>query len=177
MGSKLTVRHHQSLAANEDLLDAGAGVTEIDQNPVAELPDGCLLLTFANPNVVRPNGTSKLSPRRIKSLIEYMCAHLVDPITTDQLAVISCMSRFHFVRAFHATLGTTPHQYLIRLRMERARTLLTDTTLPIGKVARRVGYKSQSHFGARFHSLFGCTPTAYRKAIYNLPNNKCATLR
>lgn len=147
-------------AKDEELLDNDPSVDEIDPNSLTEQLSEPLLLTYANQVV--EHSTIRLSPGRIKEVIEYMAAHLADPITTDQLAEKSCMSRFHFVRSFHTLTGITPHQYMIHLRMEQACTLLKETLLPIGEIAGHVGYKNQSHFSAQFRGLFGYTPTAYR---------------
>jgi AraC-like DNA-binding protein len=73
------------------------------------------------------------------------------------------LSAFHFARLFKAATGDSPFQFVTRTRMERAKELLRKTRLPISDIAERVGYQQPSHFSARFRSVLGRRPDAYRK--------------
>jgi AraC family transcriptional regulator len=72
------------------------------------------------------------------------------------------MSPYHFGRKFKQSTGQSPHNYIARCRIERAKTLLVEAKLPISDVAFEVGYKSQSHFTVCFGRLAGVTPAAFR---------------
>ena len=72
------------------------------------------------------------------------------------------MSTFHFAREFKRATGTTPHQHLIKFRVERAKALLADSRLPLAEVGLRTGFSHQSHFTRLFHRLTGTTPQSYR---------------
>jgi AraC family transcriptional regulator len=61
-------------------------------------------------------------------------------------------------------MSVTPHVYLANLRLERARKLLTNTSLPISEISASVGYQSQSHFTKIFKSVTGLPPRLYREA-------------
>ena len=72
------------------------------------------------------------------------------------------MSEFHFSRAFKKTTGLSPSQYMIRLRMDKARQLLRETQKSAMEVALDVGYSSPSHFAQIFRREVGVTPSQYR---------------
>lgn len=66
---------------------------------------------------------------------------LTDPICLDDLARIANMSKFHFLRAFKATYGTTPHDLLTRLRLDLARSLLVTSRMSVAEVCVEVGFR------------------------------------
>lgn len=63
---------------------------------------------------------------------------------------------------FKAETGFTPIDYLIRLRMSRAKQFLSNTDLPISVIAAKVGYEDIYYFSNAFHKACGCSPTVYR---------------
>ena len=73
------------------------------------------------------------------------------------------LSTYHFVRAFKQATGETPHQYLLKSRVERAKQLLAETELPLAEISYLVGSNSQSHFTASFRRLARLTPKTYRQ--------------
>jgi AraC family transcriptional regulator len=75
------------------------------------------------------------------------------------------MSSFHFAREFKKATGTTPHQYLIRFRVEKAKSLLVDRDLPLVEVGLRAGFSHQSHFTRLFRRITGTTPHLFRTAL------------
>lgn len=95
--------------------------------------------------------------------ITYMKDNIEENITLDMLGEISGYSPIHIRRLFCRDTMLTPHEYMERLRMGRARDLLLDTELPVNQIASACGYSSESHFQMLFKKLNGCTPGAYRK--------------
>lgn len=79
------------------------------------------------------------------------------------LAAIAGYSTSHFLRQFRAATGSTPHQFVQRQRLIRARELLSRTRQPLTKIALECGYASQSHFGTKFLHATGMTPRQYRE--------------
>ena len=79
-----------------------------------------------------------------------------------ELAHVAGMSNFHFAREFKRTTGTTPHQYLIKVRVERAKALLANNELPLTEVSLSSGFSHQSHFTRLFRKVTGTTPHSYR---------------
>lgn len=83
-------------------------------------------------------------------------------LALPELARECSLSAFHLHRTFAAVYGLTPQQYRRRARLERAQSLLRETSLPIGEVARRVGFEDFSAFTRSFGQLFGETPGSFR---------------
>ena len=82
------------------------------------------------------------------------------------LAAISkeaCLSRYHFLRLFRDTFDTTPHQYLIQRRIEKAKELLRWNELSVTDVCFEVGFQSLGSFSALFRRCVGTPPVTYRK--------------
>ena len=100
-----------------------------------------------------------------RHLVEFIEAHLADPLTLGQLAGMCALSEYHFARMFRESFGLPPHQYLLARRMEQARRLLRQTERPLGDVALACGFASASHFSNRFRQVMGATPGEYRQAL------------
>lgn len=87
---------------------------------------------------------------------------LAERLRIDDLATLVGLSPSRFAHLFRQSLGTSPLHYLRELRIERARLLLKDTTLPVGEVMRQIGCTDASHFSRDFHARCGVAPRAYR---------------
>ncbi|WP_394002466.1 helix-turn-helix domain-containing protein [Luteimonas sp. WGS1318] len=98
--------------------------------------------------------------RRAQDLLR---ANLAGRVTLAELAGVCELSIRHFTRAFRASTGTSPHGWLMRLRVERARDLLVDRHVPLGELALACGFADQSHFTRVFHQHLGMSPGAYRR--------------
>ena len=103
-----------------------------------------------------------LSGRRLRRVLSYIEENHGRDLTLEDLAGEASMSTFHFAREFKRATGTTPHQHLIRLRVERAKALLAESRLPLAEVGLRTGFSHQSHFTRLFRRLTGTTPQSYR---------------
>ena len=84
------------------------------------------------------------------------------PLDLDQLSREAGFSRFHFIRLFRSAYAQTPHQYLTRRRMEKAKELLSSSTLSITEVCLAVGFQSVGSFSTLFRRTVGRAPTDYR---------------
>jgi AraC-like DNA-binding protein len=93
---------------------------------------------------------------------ELIDRHYAKPLTVERLAARSGLSTFHFIRAFRAAFGDTPHQYLRNRRIERAKELLETTPLAVTEICDRIGFHSLGSFCALFRRLTGETPAEYR---------------
>jgi AraC family transcriptional regulator len=107
----------------------------------------------------------------------YIEEHLAEQISLATLARLVCLSRYHFCRAFRQSFGAPPHRYHGSRRMERARTLLVESALPVTEIAFAVGFCETSSFTAAFRKASGQTPTAYRRSLPSIAqsNQKPAT--
>ncbi|MGC8025646.1 helix-turn-helix transcriptional regulator, partial [Salmonella enterica] len=77
---------------------------------------------------------------------EFVDANLDTDVRLDQLAELSGRSTEYFVRLFKATSGVSPYQYVLNLRIERARVLLADETQSLADIALACGFSHQKHF-------------------------------
>ncbi len=99
---------------------------------------------------------------RLARVMDYMSAHFDEVLTLDRLAQEAGVSKFHFSRLFRASTGLSPHVFLVQLRMQAARRMLTTTDLGVATIATRCGFAQPVHFGTAFTKRFGLSPTAFR---------------
>lgn len=115
------------------------------------------------------------SPRRsLKSMqpvLAYTAGHLDEDISLAALSRQTGLSTFHLQRVFSASIGETPKQLTLRLRLERAATLLLTTGNTILDVALSCGFQSHEVFIRSFRRRFGITPRAYRARGLTPPVN------
>jgi AraC family transcriptional regulator len=104
-----------------------------------------------------------LPPAKLRRAIAHVNEHLDQELSLASIAAVISMSVAHFARSFHQDMGMTPHQFVIRQRVDRARQLLTDTDLSLSEIGHQVGFTDQSHFIAVFRKHVGLTPRLYRR--------------
>ena len=92
----------------------------------------------------------------------YMEQHYMDNITVSKLASLGYVSASCFNRRFKKEIGITPIEYLIEIRIQRAKTMLRRKNIPVTDVAMRCGFGSNAHFSACFQSRVGISPREYR---------------
>ena len=86
------------------------------------------------------------------------------PTTLAELAALSGVSRFQFLRGFARAVGVTPHAYLVQQRVRLARRLLAAGQCP-AQAAAEAGFADQSHLTRAFQRQLGVTPARYRAAV------------
>ncbi|HLK61013.1 MAG TPA: AraC family transcriptional regulator [Chthonomonadaceae bacterium] len=101
--------------------------------------------------------------QRANQARDYMEANLSRSLNIAEIASHACLSPHHFLRSFKQVFGETPHQYLMRRRLERARHLLTHTGLSITDICIGNGFESLGSFSWMFRQRIGVSPEAYRK--------------
>lgn len=97
----------------------------------------------------------------IRRTIDYIERHYVEEIKVEQLARMSGMIRWQFSRSFKAATGRKPIDYLIRLRVEHAKRLMSSSKEPLREISRQVGFKNEYYFSRCFHRITGCAPRKY----------------
>src|ERR1700685_3453943 len=103
-------------------------------------------------------GSARL--RRIKELVH---AKMEDDLSLDELAQSVGLSTAHFARMFRKSTGETPHQFVLRQRVERAKAMLRAPDARVLDVAVACGFKIQQHFAQVFRDVCGISPTGYRQ--------------
>jgi AraC family transcriptional regulator len=106
-----------------------------------------------------------LSHFPLTDVIGYMHAHLERDISLSELSRAANVSPPHLVRLFKRATGFAPHQYLIHLRVQRAKELLIRGGLSISEIAAQTGFADQSHLSRHFKRIVGCTPKSYLNQI------------
>jgi AraC-like DNA-binding protein len=91
------------------------------------------------------------------------------PLTLDDLARVAGLSRFHFLRLFHEAFSATPHEYLTRVRLGRARQLLLEERASVTDVCFEVGFQSLGSFSALFARRMGESPATFRRRFIQVP--------
>jgi AraC family transcriptional regulator len=116
-------------------------------------------------NVVKSlkQAAGRLSPTQFVLVQDYVLAHLDRNLSLQELADLVGLNPHYFCRLFKAACGLTPHQYLLKSRVDQAAQLLRSTPLPIADVAQQVGFYDQSRFTQVFRRWMGVTPKHYQQ--------------
>jgi AraC family transcriptional regulator len=153
-------------------------VAAVDAEMVAGFPSGRLFLdsveqamavALINGHAVRDRpvqiyrgGLGSARLRRIKELVH---ARMEDDLSLDEMAQSVGLSSAHFARMFRKSTGQTPHQFVLRQRLERAKAMLRAPDTRVLDVAVACGFKTQQHFAQVFRGVWGVSPTEYRQDL------------
>ena len=107
-----------------------------------------------------------LGPARLRKIKELVYAKLEDELTLLEMAKALELSIAHFSQMFHHSTGQTPHQYVLRQRIERAKQMLQANGVRALDVALACGFKTQQHFSRVFRQVCGVTPREYRHGFW-----------
>ncbi len=111
------------------------------------------------PKVIAPR--AKLNSFQLRATIEFIESHLADDVPLLTLANHAHISPFHFARLFRQTVGLPPHQFVVRLRVQRAIGLLRSRQMPLAQIAVACGFHDQPHFIRAFRGITGTIPSQY----------------
>jgi AraC-like DNA-binding protein len=103
--------------------------------------------------------------RRLARARDFMETSFAGQLNLATMAREAAMAPHHFLRLFKKTFGSTPHQYLTHLRLERARTLLATSDGSITQICMELGFESPTSFALLFKRHTGASPSAYRAAF------------
>lgn len=112
--------------------------------------------------VARPSEAEPSSLSRVTRVLRMIDNDSEMPQDLKSLARIARLSPYHFLRMFEGITGTTPHQYILRLRMRRAAVGLREGPTKISDIALASGFGDISNFNRTFRAEFGMSPRAYR---------------
>jgi AraC family transcriptional regulator len=120
-----------------------------------------LLTQPENSGSTAPRGG--LAPWQMRKVDRYLRATLDRSVRVEDLAKQVSLSTSHFSGVFKTSFGTTPHMYIIRLRLELAQTLMLTTRNSLSQIALLCGLADQAHLSKLFRREVGETPGAWRR--------------
>ena len=159
------------------LVDArlGALVAAVNEERMAGFPGGQLFLDSVEQALAvalvngyaarRPSPRTYrggLTPTRLRRVTELVHARIEDNLSLDDMAQAADLSTAHFAQMFRKSTGESPHQFVLRQRIERAKEMLRTAEARVLDVAVACGFKTQQHFARVFRQLCGASPTEYR---------------
>lgn len=106
--------------------------------------------------------TAESGNEKIEKIAKYLNVNLRSEVNIKKLAEMCFLSESYFIKRFYEVFKTTPHKYLIMLRMEHAKFLLLNTGEKIGDIAIEVGYGDIGYFSSVFKKYTGMSPRKYR---------------
>jgi AraC family transcriptional regulator len=124
-----------------------------------------MIRRFVDRSSMKLEPSNGLSRERLQRVRDYIETHLEDRLTLTDLAKVACLSPYHFSRSFKQAVGIGPQRYVMRLRLERAKTLMRRTKQPLAAIAQETGFADQSHLTSTFRRETGLTPGRYRAAF------------
>lgn len=139
------------------LLEGSEGEQGHDHILLPEHPEGFL-----------PTAKGGLAGWQIRKVIEYIDARLGQQLFTEDLAEVTRLSTGHFCRAFKASVGETPHSYIIRRRLRHAQILMLETRDTLSQIACACGLTDQAHLTRLFRRNIGTTPMSWRRTWQNI---------
>jgi AraC family transcriptional regulator len=110
-------------------------------------------------------GKGGMAPHVLRRVVEFMHANMDKQIGLKDLADCAGLSLSHFSSQFRASTNQSPHQYMLRLRVERSKELLADCRLSVLDVGLEVGFRNQQHFATVFRNSVGVPPSVYRTQL------------
>jgi AraC family transcriptional regulator len=168
------------LRGTPKLIDArvGALVAAVNAERIAGFPSGRLFLdsveqalavALINGHGVRDRSVrvyrGGLGAARLRRVTDLVHAEIEDELSLDKLAEAAGLSIAHFSQMFRRSTGESPHKFVLRHRVERAKGMLRAADARILDVAVACGFKTQQHFARVFRQLCGASPTEYRQAF------------
>lgn len=130
----------------------------------AALSEIFLILTRHIPDLGNTEAKSQTEMDRIRQMLSFIQLHYTEPVSVQQIADSAFISRRECMRSFQRVLGTSPIQYVIDLRLRKAKQLLLETDFPVMEIGARCGFPDQSYFTRVFREKTGVSPGKFRKS-------------
>lgn len=145
---------YEYMAENIGLLIVGNLMRQIKHN------------MYSEPYIFHDNNESK-----VIAAIDYMNENYIVGVSCNELADIVKMNKFSFIRSFKSETGKTPYEYLLDLKIEKAKKMLKGNYDSITEISMMCGFSSHSHFTSTFKKKTGMSPTEYKKSFCLKPFN------
>ncbi|SDN94800.1 AraC family transcriptional regulator [Pseudomonas jinjuensis] len=142
---------------------AGAEIARYGNDPLLARALGGVLIRALHLRLFGEQSPLPSGPLEMERIDAHILGNLARRITVAELAQVACLSPSHFHAQFKDTVGLTPHQYLLKLRLDNAARLLRESDLPLVRVAGECGFSSQSALTTAMRRYLGLTPKSLRR--------------
>ena len=149
-----------------NIISNGFDSSIIDDEFFLQLAELAAIHEFENLNRLNSLSSSKLSTKKeiLKRLLtgkDFIDSNFRNPIDIKQIAAQCCLSEFHFFRSFKEVFGTSPHNYILKRRLNEAKELLNEQNYSVGEIAHICGFADIHSFSKSFKKNIGISPTKF----------------
>jgi AraC family transcriptional regulator len=160
-GERDSVLEHLACAVGEIVAESAPSLSV---DPIAQaLANRFIDINFKKPSAGPARRDYRLTERQLRRVREFIDQNIESDVRLGAMAGACGVSRDYFLRMFKSTVGVSPYQYLLNLRVERAKILLSDATCSLAEVALRCGFSHQEHLSRMFRRFTGVAPGRYRR--------------
>ncbi|WP_158812848.1 helix-turn-helix domain-containing protein [Methylocapsa sp. S129] len=142
--------------------ESAEGITRLEADGLS-IALVTLLVRASRSDFQRPDGPRALNNRQLNRLFEYVESHLADDLSVVDLGRAIGCSTTEITSSLRAATGTSPWQFVLLRRLERAKSLLASSQHAMSEIALECGFSSSQHFATAFKKQLGTTPGAYRR--------------
>lgn len=153
--------HRIAMEIAHEAAHGGAGSALLAESLTCQLAVH-ILRRYAHVRFAGTGTAAGLTFQQQRTVRDYVREHLREKLSLAELASSVSLSRYHFARRFRQSTGTTPHEFVMRQRVERAKTMLRRTSTPLLDIAYSCGFSDQSHMTRAFSQRVGVPPGRYR---------------
>jgi AraC family transcriptional regulator len=163
-GERDTILEHLALAIGE-AVSHGQPCSSLLVDPIARAMASRFVAIDrgSSPDPAQSRPLGQLSTRQQRRIRDFVEGNLDTDIRLSAMAAACGLSTEYFVKAFKNSVGVSPYQYVIGLRVERARALLDDDSLSLSEIALQCGFSHQEHMTRMFRRVIGEPPGRYRR--------------
>lgn len=113
----------------------------------------------------KPHNIRRTNKENIGKVIDYMNENFTSDISCSELSKLMSMDKFCFIRNFKSQTGKTPYEYLLDLKIEKAKKMLKSNKYTVTEISMMCGFSSHSHFTSTFKKKTGISPTEYKLSL------------
>lgn len=162
----------QTILSMKEILERGGTFARIELEYFARVLAARLIAKYSSRCPAEHSSETGLSPHVLGSIVAFIDQNLTGRLTADRLSSMAGLGSAHFARLFKRSKNVTLHQYIILRRIERARTLLEETDLPVVEIAQECGFADQVHLTRFFSRIVGTSPASFRRKTRDQSSNR-----
>ncbi|WP_417811136.1 helix-turn-helix domain-containing protein [Thalassospira alkalitolerans] len=143
-------------------LDWNAPADRMAMSNAGQMLMGHMLQSYSSKRDLEFRVRGGLSPRIKHRIFDFIEANLDQALSLEQISAEAGLSPWHFARMFRQSVGEAPHKYVLRRRIEAAKSMLRHPEQTVADIAAATGFSSQAHLTTRFSGFTGLTPAKFR---------------